>query len=76
MSGKYEKVRELLPLIKEMSGQGKTQQQTAIELGLANKKVVSNLLYREKQKESKAFPNSVAANRQIPCRSINTKTSV
>ena len=38
MSGKYEKVRELLPLIKEMSGQGKTQQQTATELGLANKK--------------------------------------
>ena len=50
MSGKYEKVRELLPLIKEMSGQGKTQQQTATELGLANKKVVSNPLYREKQK--------------------------
>ena len=56
MSRKYEKVRELLPIIKEMASQGKTQQQIAKELGLANKKVVWNLLYRERQKENQGFP--------------------
>ena len=56
MSRKYEIVRELLPIIKEMSVQGKTQQQIAMELGLANKKVVWNLLYRERQKEIQGLP--------------------
>ena len=50
MPRKYEKVIELLPIIKEMASHGKTQQQIANELGLANKKVVWNLLYRERQK--------------------------
>ncbi len=56
MPRKYEKVRELLPIIKEMSSRGKTQQQIAKELGLANKKVVWNLLYRERQKEIQGLP--------------------
>ena len=50
MSRKYEKVSELLPIIKELTAQGKTQQQIAEQLGLANKKVVWNLLYRERKK--------------------------
>ena len=51
MSRKYEKVSELLPIIKDLTAQGKTQQQIAEQLGLADKKVVWNLLYRERQKE-------------------------
>jgi hypothetical protein len=34
MPRKYEKVSELLPIVKEMTLQGKTQQQIAEELGL------------------------------------------
>ena len=56
MPRKYEKVRELLPIIKEMSSQGKTQQQIAKELGLANKTVIKNLLHRERQKEIQGVP--------------------
>ncbi len=56
MPRKYEKVIELLPIIKEMASHGKTQQQIANELGLANKKVVWNLLYRERQKEIQGLP--------------------
>ena len=51
MSRKYEKVNELLPIIKDLTAQVKTQQQIAEQLGLADKKVVWNLLYRERQKE-------------------------
>ena len=51
MSRKYEKVNELLPIIKDLIAQGKTQQQIAEQLGVADKKVVWNLLYRERQKE-------------------------
>ena len=58
MSRKYEKVSELLPIIKELTGKGKTQQQIAEELGLADKKVVWNLLYRERQKEIQGVPRS------------------
>ena len=72
MSRKYEKVRELLPIIKEMSVQGKTQQQIAMELGLANKKVVC---IAKGKKKSKVCLSFVAASRQRPCKSTNTKTS-
>ena len=58
MPRKYEKVRELLPIIRELSSQGKTQQQIAKKLGLADKKVVWNLLYRERQKEIQGIPKS------------------
>ena len=56
MPRKYEKVRELLPIIKEMMKQGKTQQEIAKQLGLANKQVIWNLLYRERQKEIQGLP--------------------
>ncbi len=56
MPRKYEKVRELLPIIKDMMEQGKTQHQIAKKLGLSNSKVVWNLLYREKQKEIQGVP--------------------
>ena len=56
MPRKYEKVREFLPIVKELTSQGKTQQQIADELGLADKKVVWNLLYRERQKVIQGVP--------------------
>ena len=46
MSRKYEKVKELLPVVLHMMEQGKTQQEIANELTLENVKVVKNLLYR------------------------------
>ena len=56
MSRKYEKVNELLPIIKELLEQGKTQKQIAKQLGLADKKAVKNLLYRERKKEIQGAP--------------------
>ena len=56
MPRKYEKVIELLPIVKELTSQGKTQPQIADELGLSDKKVVWNLLYRERQKEVQGVP--------------------
>ena len=56
MSRKYEKVNELLPIIKELLEQGKTQKQVAKQLGLADKKAVKNLLYRERKKEIQGVP--------------------
>ncbi len=56
MPRKYEKVSALLPIVKELTSQGKTQQQIADELGLADKKVVWNLLYRERQKTIQGLP--------------------
>ena len=56
MPRKYEKVSELLPIVKEMTSQGKTQQEIADELGLADKGVVWNLLYRERQKAIQGLP--------------------
>lgn len=46
MSRKYEKVKELLPVVLHMMEQGKTQREIANELTLENVKVVKNLLYR------------------------------
>lgn len=56
MSRKYEKVRELLPIIREKIDQGQTQREIAQELGIANKKVIKDLLYRERQKEIQGLP--------------------
>ena len=56
MPRKYEKVSELLPIIKELISQGKTQQQIAKELGLSDSRVIWNLLYRERQKEIQGIP--------------------
>ncbi len=56
MSRKYEKVSELLPIIQQKIGQGKTHEEIARELGLADKEVIKNLLYRERQKEIQGLP--------------------
>ena len=56
MARKYEKVNELVPIIKEKLSQGKTHQEIVEQLGLANKKVIRNLLYRERQKEIQGMP--------------------
>ena len=51
MPRKYEKVQELLPVVKQLQEEGYTQQEIAVRLGLDNKEVVKNLLWREKNKE-------------------------
>lgn len=48
MSRKYEKVKALLPIVKELVDKGFTQKEIAEKLGFESKKVVDNLLYREK----------------------------
>ena len=56
MPRKYEKVRELFPIIKRMQAEGKTYREIANKLGLADKKAVDNLLYRERHKEIQGIP--------------------
>ena len=51
MPRKYEKVQELLPLVKQRIGAGKTQREIAEELGLSGSEVVKELLKRERRKE-------------------------
>lgn len=53
MPRKYEKVQELLPVVRQLAGNGWTQQQIAEKLGLSGKEVVKGLLKRERQKEDK-----------------------
>ncbi len=53
MPRKYEKVQELLPIIKERVADGKTQKEIAEEFGLKDKYVVKELLKRERRKEAK-----------------------
>jgi len=54
MARKYEKVQELLPIIKARLAEGKTQREIAEEFGLKDKHVVQQLLTRERRKERKA----------------------
>ena len=54
MARKYEKVQELLPIIKARLAEGKTQREIAEEFGLKDKYVVQRLLTRERRKERKA----------------------
>ena len=54
MARKYEKVQELLPIIKARLAEGKTQREIADEFGLKDKYVVQRLLTRERRKERKA----------------------
>ena len=53
MPRKYEKVQELLPVVRQLAGNGWTQRQIAEKLGLSGKEVVKGLLKRERQKEDK-----------------------
>ena len=64
MARKYEKVQELLPVIKTRLAEGKTERKMAEESGLKDKYVVLRLLKRERRRERKAAAgNSVAAQR-------------
>ena len=54
MPRKYEKVQELLPIIKTRLEEGKTQREIAEEFGLKDKYVVKRLLTRERKKDRKA----------------------
>ena len=54
MPRKYEKVQELLPIIKVRLAEGLTQREIAEEFGLKDKYVIKQLLKREKCKERKA----------------------
>lgn len=56
MPRKYEKVQELLPIVKELVNEGLTQREIAEKLGFESKKVVDNLLYREKNKKAAGIP--------------------
>ena len=52
----YTQVQKLLPEIKRMKEKGKTHQEIAEYLGLENKSVVKNLLYRERNKHIGGVP--------------------
>ena len=54
MPRKYEKLQELLPVIKSRLSEGKTQREVAEEFGLKDKEVVRLLLTRKRRKERKA----------------------
>lgn len=56
MPRKYEKVQDLLAIVKQLISEGLTQQEVADRLGFESKKVVDNLLYREKRKEIQGVP--------------------
>ena len=56
MPRKYEKVQELLPIVKELVNEGLTQREIAEKLGFESKKVVDNLLYREKNRKAAGIP--------------------
>ena len=51
MARKYEKVQELLPIIKARMAAGKTQREIAEEFGLKDKYVIQQLLTRERRKD-------------------------
>ena len=50
---KYEKVQPLLPEIKAMTAEGKTQREIAEHFGLSDKYVVKRLLKRERDRDAK-----------------------
>ena len=58
MPRKYEKVQELLSIVKELVEEGLTQREIAEKLGFESKKVVDNLLYREKNKKTSGIPKA------------------
>lgn len=56
MPRKYEKVKGLLPVVKQMVEEGYTQKQIAEKLGLGGKEVVKELLKRERKKKVQRIP--------------------
>lgn len=53
MARKYERVQILLPEIRRMLSEGKTQREVAEHFGLESKLVVKRLLNRERKREAK-----------------------
>ena len=53
---KYTHVQELLPSIKAMAEEGKTQREIAEYYGFKDKYVVKRLLYRERNKQIQGVP--------------------
>ena len=56
MPRKYEKVQELLPVVKDMVEAGCTYRQIAEKLGLGGKEVIEELLKRERRKAAQGVP--------------------
>ena len=56
MPRKYEHVLELLPIVKELREKGKTYNEIAQKLGMANGEVARELLRRDKRKREKGVP--------------------
>ena len=56
MPRKYEKVQELLPVVKDMVEAGYTYRQIAEKLGLGGKEVIEELLKRERRKAAQGVP--------------------
>ena len=56
MSRKYEKVQKLLPEVQRLTAQGYTHQQVAEKLGLGGRKVIEQLLYRERHEKIQDIP--------------------
>ena len=56
MPRKYEKVQDLLPVVKDMVEAGYTYRQIAEKLGLGGKEVVKGLLKRERSKAAHGVP--------------------
>ena len=56
MARKYQRTMELLPQIKEMLAQGKTQKQVENTLGLTGYRPVHELLKRERKKAIQGVP--------------------
>jgi len=53
MPRKYEKVQELLPVVKAMIEEGYTHRQIAEKLGLGGKEVVKQLMTRQRRKQDR-----------------------
>ena len=56
MPRKYEHVQELLPIVRELREKGKTYNEIAQKLGMANGEVARELLRRERRKEIQGIP--------------------
>lgn len=55
MARKYEKVQLLLPVVRQMQAEGKTQKEIARDMGLKSERVVKDLLYRARHKQENAI---------------------
>ena len=75
MPGKYEKVIELLPIVKELTSQGKPQPQIADELGLSDKKLSGTYCTANDKRKFKVSQDLEDENRQKHYKNISMKIS-